>query len=238
MRQGAAVAVCFFAAAFAAGFGVGYGARVWQGRVAESAPILARSADPARSYGYRHRVDHFARLPDGPRVVMLGDSLTANAQWTELLGTAVANRGVPGDTASGVLARLDQSMPGSAATVFLMVGINDLKDTHATPVAVAATIARIVRRLAPRRVYLQSVLYVRIPGVNDEVKRLNALNRAFCETGACTYVELNTVEAPGGVLAPAASLDGLHLNGEGYERWARVIRPLLPVTAAAEAVGR
>ena len=41
-------------------------------------------------------------------IVMLGNSITAGTNWNALLPTFdVANRGVPGDTAEGVLKRLD-----------------------------------------------------------------------------------------------------------------------------------
>lgn len=220
------------------GLAGGYGVRVLQERAALHDLYLGRKADPTTGAGYRHRVSHFALLPAGPRVVMLGDSLTANAQWAELLGRPTANRGVPGDTAGGLLARLDASMPASADTVFVMIGINDLKDRHVPPATVAARTAAVVRRLAPRRVFLQSVLFTSEPALNAQVADLNARNRALCATGACVYVDLNAAEAPDGKLSRGLSRDGLHLGGVGYQRWAAVIRPLLPPPSPAEAAAR
>jgi lysophospholipase L1-like esterase len=59
--------------------------------------------------------------------IMLGDSITQEGNWNELLGgVKVINKGIGGDTSVGVLNRFDRSINESAHTVFVMIGINDL----------------------------------------------------------------------------------------------------------------
>lgn len=167
------------------------------------------------------RVKQFGLFRSDARVAMLGDSITAQGEWSELLGAVVANRGVSGDTARQVLARVG-SVPASARSVFLMVGINDLPAR--TPTAVQAETRRIVEALAPRRVIVQSVLFTADRDLNDQVAELNRLNRAFCGTGACSYLELNDLFSRDGVLREEMTYDGTHLKGRAYSLWARRVR--------------
>jgi len=209
------------------GAAAGYGARVEQERRANAALYRSRLADPGANGPYRHRVSHMAALPDGPTVVMLGDSLTANAEWSELLRPDIANRGISNDTTLGLLKRLDVSTPASTRQVFLMIGINDLALYRNPPETVAANTRRIVERLKGRQVFVQSVLPGRAAGLNRAVATVNRLNKAYCATGACAYVDLTPAVAPTGILDEDMSFDGRHLRGEGYRRWADLIRPMI-----------
>ena len=65
-------------------------------------------------------------------VVFLGDSITEGGAWDELFpGVPVRNRGIGGDTTSGVLDRLDQITRGRPAKVFLKIGTNADRRTDA-----------------------------------------------------------------------------------------------------------
>ena len=55
---------------------------------------------------YKHKKEQFETLANVDRydTVMLGDSITDEAQWDELLNSStIQNRGISGDTTSGVL---------------------------------------------------------------------------------------------------------------------------------------
>ena len=59
---------------------------------------------------YLHKKSQFEMLAqnDKYKIVMLGDSITDEGQWDELLNNSkVQNRGISGDTTDGVLDRLD-----------------------------------------------------------------------------------------------------------------------------------
>ena len=60
-------------------------------------------------------------------VVMAGDSLIAAGRWDEIPpGISVHNRGIGGDTISGLLLRSDAIMAKSPRQIIVMIGINDL----------------------------------------------------------------------------------------------------------------
>lgn len=191
------------------------------------APRLARALIPAtpayERIEYLRRVDQFRALPAAP-VVMVGDSLTGEGEWRELLGPQVANRGIGHDTTTGLLRRLD-TVPASARTVFLMIGVNDLAGE--IPVKTVADNTRRIVGLLPGEVHLQSVLHTDDPDMNRRIDDLNRLNRSFCRAGACIYVDLN---GPLEAVRPSPRIDGLHLRGEAYIRWAAVIAPQLPAS--------
>ena len=60
-------------------------------------------------------------------VMMAGDSLIAAGRWDEIPpGISVHNRGIGGDTISGLLLRSDAIMAKSPRQIIVMIGINDL----------------------------------------------------------------------------------------------------------------
>lgn len=60
-------------------------------------------------------------------VIMLGNSLTAGANWSELLGRSfVVGRGIPGDITAGYLARLNNIIQLKPKLVFILGGLNDI----------------------------------------------------------------------------------------------------------------
>jgi len=62
-----------------------------------------------------------------PEIVMLGDSLTEWGNWHELVPEhRVINRGIAGDTSSGVLDRLQEVIERRPKVVFVMIGTNDI----------------------------------------------------------------------------------------------------------------
>lgn len=186
---------------------------------------------------WQHRVDLFRRLPDPEgEIVFLGDSITDGCEWRELTGLPQAtNRGISGDTAWGVLARIEEVTTGRPAKVFLLIGTNDL--SHGESVAdVHAKIAEIIDAIQEQspqtQVYLQSVLPTY--GRDDENRhneRILALNKQLRDLGShegVTYVDLaSAMRDDQGKLLSALSTDGLHLNGKGYYLWYSVIRNYL-----------
>jgi lysophospholipase L1-like esterase len=74
---------------------------------------------------------------ESARVLMLGDSLTAQGEWNAMLGEPlVANRGIDGDTSAGVLARVGDDADFRGDTVVIWIGTNNvLQGGAAGPVA-------------------------------------------------------------------------------------------------------
>jgi lysophospholipase L1-like esterase len=164
----------------------------------------------------------FPLVPDD--IVFLGDSITEGAPWEELFpDLRVRNRGVGGDTADGVLARLDQVTRAEPAKVFLMIGTNDVfrGDSEAEIVAHIIDILEQLKRDAPdTEVYLESVL-PRAPRYRESLEALNArLAEVALERGAA-WVDLYPVflDPDTGGIREELSNDELHLLGPGYALW-------------------
>jgi lysophospholipase L1-like esterase len=203
----------------------------------KSAPASAQSHSAAevieRPY-WQHRVDLFQRLPNPEgEIVFLGDSITDGCEWRELTGhSRVTNRGISGDTAWGVMARIEEVTAGRPAQIFFLIGTNDL--AHGETVAavhdkIAAVLDTIRQHTPGTEVYLQSVLpvYGRGDG-NEHNERVLSLNDRLADLDArsgVTYVDIATaMRNDEGKLQAQLSADGLHLNGKGYYLWFSVIR--------------
>lgn len=185
------------------------------------------------------RADHLAQLPLPPgAIVLVGDSLTERAEWRELLGRGdVYNRGIGGDTAAGVRARLAPLLKVPPRALILMIGINDLEAGRSTDEVrknVDAIVAEIQRASPTTKIVIASVLPMRDVGrglgvAAEPVAALNRALEAVCAARNVEFLDLRPALTDAqGALAADATLDGVHLNGEGYARWADRLRPLLP----------
>jgi lysophospholipase L1-like esterase len=198
---------------------------------------IAAQRAPSRPSLQMLRSEQFhelARRPVRGEVVMLGDSLTQYGEWSELLGRPVANRGIAGDTVADVRARLSDVVALRPATVFLLVGINDLErgTSPSEVVEQQAMLIRELRRALPSaRLVVQSLLPVRgrSASLAGAIAQTNAsLPRAVQAEGVTWLDVAGKMADASGELADRFSGDGLHLSGAGYGAWADVVRPLLP----------
>ena len=189
-------------------------------------------ADNQSSY-YRARLAFFRQTEGQADVVMLGDSLTEGADWREFFpAVRILNRGIAGDTGAGVLNRLDEVIGRRPKSVFLMIGINDLR--MGVPIsAISANIQSIVGALEERqiRVVLQKTLYATAtyrPQLNSKVDELNNAVSDLCRPPRVLCLNLNQILGEDGALSASFAIDGLHLNAAGYLAWKNEIEPLLP----------
>jgi lysophospholipase L1-like esterase len=169
-------------------------------------------------------------------VILVGDSITEGFDVAKYLpGRRVINRGIgadvignalPADDKRGVLKRLDESFFNLPATdVFLLIGINDLGDSH-TPDQLEAGYREILEKVksgAPRiKVHVQSLFPTRgnfakhNANVNDFNERLQKLAKEF----GYDYIDLHSLMADDkGELKQELTTDGLHINADGYKIW-------------------
>ncbi len=191
---------------------------------------------------YDQRKSLFELLPDTKNeVIFLGNSITDGSEWSELLQNQHAkNRGISGDTSEGVLNRLYQVTKVQPAKVFLLIGINDLAK-NVSPDTVYVNIIKIVsviRTKSPKtKVYVQSIFpvnntfktFANHTSKTPQVKDLNERLKNICPKLGATFVDLFSVlkNPNDDLLNPMYTNDGLHLLGEGYEEWAKAIKPFL-----------
>lgn len=195
-----------------------------------------------RSTYYEQRRTLFKNLPNTKKeIIFLGNSITDGSEWAELFqNNRIKNRGISGDITEGVLFRLEEVTESKPAKVFLLIGINDLardipKET------VFENISRIVTNInqqSPKtEVFVQSILPVnpafgKFEGhcsKTEEVKWINAKLETFCARSKTRYVYLfsSFKNENDDFMNPLFTNDGLHLTGEGYMKWAEIIKPLL-----------
>ena len=184
------------------------------------------------------KVAQFRSYPNSPKdVIFVGNSITEYTQWSELLGrNDVRNRGISSDISFGVLERLDEITEGKPAKVFILIGINDVSRNVPDSFILrnyALIIQRIKKESPSTKIYFHTLLPVNneftqhkrhynrdehILYVNEELKKLAAKENI-------TLIDLHPHFLDGNKkLDKKYTADGLHLNAEGYQLWANILK--------------
>ena len=175
-------------------------------------------------------------------IVMLGNSLTEGGRdWAEKLGKPnVRNRGISGDVAMGIDARLFQITPHQPAKIFLLVGVNDV--SHDLTVDSIVTNIRLlvdhIHAQSPKtKLVLQSLLPIRestgrwkrLQGKTDMIPQINVRLEALAREKGLTFINLfpHFTEPGTNVLRSELTYDGLHLSKAGYDVWVKLLNPHL-----------
>jgi lysophospholipase L1-like esterase len=170
---------------------------------------------------------------DGPAdVVLAGDSLIAMGRWDEMLpGVSVNNRGIGGDTVSGLLLRSDAIVAKSPRQIVVMIGINDLMAGSRISDIARQYDALVVRLAKDHRVTLLGVLYCGRPRCNRTMnERVKALNIAIADVAKrrqVQFIDFNPRFVSEGKLRSDLTYDGVHLNGDGYRLMRDLLAPYL-----------
>lgn len=169
-------------------------------------------------------------------IAFVGDSITQDYNVYEYFSEYhVYNRGIGGDTTVGLKTRLDVSVFDlKPKTVILMIGTNDLALLKTTPETVAQNIKEIIeiikKELPSTKIILQSIYPVNEsmspmtvqPRKNADIIKINQI---LAQLQQVIYVDVFSHLEKDGVLNPEYSVEGLHINEQGYE----VITNLLKV---------
>jgi len=176
-------------------------------------------------------------------IVMLGNSLTAGAIWSELLGRSnVVGRGIPGDILQGYNERLNEILKLKPKIVFILGGLNDIYGW--IPVEkIFSDYILIIQKLQSNGIIpvIQSTIYAGRDwakdwggtpevnaGRNKEVEKLNKLLSEYAAKNRIDFIDLNSKMATkDNFLRPELTWDGVHLNAEGYKIWAREVERVL-----------
>ncbi|MEM8605057.1 MAG: GDSL-type esterase/lipase family protein [Cyanobacteria bacterium P01_H01_bin.121] len=183
----------------------------WQQLLAAEATAVARGQGQARLS---------IVLGDSLSLWLPPDQLTDDQLWL--------NQGISGDTTAGVLRRLAAFRQTRPETIYLMVGVNDLR-RGASDAEILQNIRQIVRTLRQQHptatVMVQSILptattipVVRIQRLNQQIEEITA------QEGS-TYLELYGQFADRqGRLRAELTTDGLHLSARGYHTWQALLK--------------
>ncbi len=184
---------------------------------------------------YQLKTNLFDKLPKSAyEIIFLGDSLTEQGEWVELLGNPhLKNRGISGDTTKGILMRLDKIVESHPLQIFLMIGINDLLNDEKNANEIASNYQIILEKITfitPKtQVFVQSLLPInnenfKVKVDNDNIIELNGKIKELSKLFSCQYVDLYKEFVNGHKqLDSQYTLDGVHLSGQGYLLWKKVI---------------
>ena len=185
-----------------------------------------------RAY-YYHKKGLFEALPDTDNeIIMVGNSITDQGLWTELFNDLrVKNRGIGGDDTEGILERLDEITASQPDKIFIMIGTNDLaklKTVNEILNNYRTILDRIAADSPDTKVHIQSVLptedAVHTTRKNTDIMAINKELEKIADQRGLVYIDLFTPFATEeNKLNKEYSIDGLHLNGEGYLLWKELI---------------
>lgn len=183
---------------------------------------------------YQDKTSHFQTLPKSEaEIIFLGDSLTDLCEWAEFLeNSLVKNRGICGDTTDGILNRIENIIQSQPQKIFLLIGINDLNQGRQVT-DIAKNYSLILREfndaLPHTKLFVQSVLPVNYQkfqktGVNEKIIALNTQLQELAKEFSCHYIDLfSAFLDKNNELDSQYTTDGVHLNGQGYLVWKRII---------------
>ncbi|MBB1462581.1 lysophospholipase [Vibrio sp. SG41-7] len=171
---------------------------------------------------------HFSPNAD---LVMFGDSITEWAPWADIFrDVSMVNRGLAGDTTTGMLHRIDTTLNVKPKLVCFMAGINDLAQGYDVEHIYQNYIDMLkVWQENDIRILVQSTLYVgsKLQGLNSSVELLNSKISEYCSQQGIAFLDVNSVLSPNKLLSNEYSCDDLHLNAKAYQAWAEVLQPTI-----------
>ncbi len=189
---------------------------------------------------YWHKKSQFERLPKSESdIIMLGDSITDEGEWTELLGFNVKNRGISGDTTERILHRLDTILESKPKQIFLMIGINDLindgKSISETLEGYKKILCEFQEKTPNTEIFVQSVLPVNNKYLywqdNKNLLKLNFGLKELAKEFNYQYIDVfSHLSDSENQLDAQYTVDGLHLNGEAYLVWKVVLEKYMVAT--------
>lgn len=167
-------------------------------------------------------------------IVFFGDSITAMYQLEDYYGDLpVVNSGVTGNTTEDLLKDMEERVYVYNPTkVFLLIGTNDISSTDLTNSEIVSNIKEIVNRIHHNRknatVYVESILPIRNTvntptdilhkRENSRIISLNRMIQEMCQKEEIEYIDLyKSLLAEDGELNMKYSMEGVHMNQEGYK---------------------
>ncbi|GLR73887.1 SGNH/GDSL hydrolase family protein [Aliivibrio sifiae] len=178
---------------------------------------------------YIHLVDSHQTFVPEVDVVLFGDSITEWGPWQDVFTDILhVNRGIAGDTTFGMLRRIDTTMAVKPKLISIMAGVNDLAQGFSVD-SVFENYTKMLSYWQESRCFIlvQSTLYCgnKLVHLNPKVTELNQRLEVYCQQHQLTYLDVNAILSPNGVLSNQYTCDDLHLNALAYSKWIIVLKP-------------
>jgi lysophospholipase L1-like esterase len=170
-----------------------------------------------------------------PYLIMFGDSHTANATWTRLLSSnGVVSFGYNGFNSeqlkSILMARV---LPLKPRFCFIQGGGNDIRSHCYDKNELIMNIKEMIDSLQINNVHpvLQSLFHrYNVQDYNTQVDSINLLLMQLSKEEKIVFLDVNKYLINERGLRSEYTIEGIHLNAEGYKVWAKVINDYLATT--------
>ncbi len=182
-------------------------------------------------------------------VVMLGDSRTDGAEWSDLLGlNTVVKRSIPGDVLDGFLNRMKYVYNLHPKVCFVQGGVNDIFN-WVPEEEIFRKYVKVIEGLKAHGIIpvIQSTVCVspiwgkewlkqhrpdlKPRDVNKErniaIKRLNKMLKKYAKEHNIIYIDLTKKFCRNGFLMSSLTWDGAHYKSKGYKLWAEEVMKVL-----------
>ena len=194
--------------------------------------IITPSETNTMQIGETEVVDEKGRVLETVNVVMLGNSITYQGDWQQVLGRDdVFNGGKPGWTTQQLSWVIkDFIIPNRPKICFFKGGINDYT-LGITTERISENMKMVldsIHDVGTRPVYTTTLYQRGATERNRKIDSLNAKMLEFCAMKDYDFVDLRPFLCENGdILEKYVQPDNTHLKPEAYPQWAKAIRPVL-----------
>ena len=184
------------------------------------------------TYTYRDKIyQAFVTSKGDPKIVMFGNSITAQGKWVELLGrTDVMTRALPGQCTYHFLNAIKPMVIDLHPEIcFVMGGINDIT-VGVSQEKIQEHYKSIIENLVQNKIIpvVTLTLYEQNDPVSKaEVEQLNDFLIGYCKANKIDYLDINPLIADSTGLKAEYAVDKTHLNEKAYKVWAEEVSRVL-----------
>lgn len=165
-------------------------------------------------------------------VVFYGNSITKGGNFQDFFpNVKICNLGYPGDNLDGLALRVNQIKYLYPEKVFVMGGINGLKNmTDENFESKYQCMVDSIKHAVPKsEVFLQSILPINHNMTKDyasseKIIKSNEIIKSIALRTGCTYIDLYSLYEEEGEMPMELTKDGVHLHKQAYEKWIEEIR--------------
>lgn len=170
---------------------------------------------------------HSLNKEDRQKIVLLGDSITQYNDWSEILNNNnIINRGIEGNKTSDVINRLNDITSIKPNKIFIMMGINDLLNNISQSTIInnyQNVISNIKLDSPDTLIYVESVLPIntsikKTTLTQNSIDKFNSELRKLATKENVKFINVYPLFNIDGNLPKNMTVDGLHLNGNGYQK--------------------
>ena len=156
---------------------------------------------------------------------MVGDSRIAQENWSDLLGrNDVKNEAFGGAITQQILWNIERGQLSSAPKIVILEGgINDIL-SGIPPQRVYENYVKMIKILRAKKIkiIINSTIYTTDKqDINSNIFILNSILKDYCTIHKITWLDMNEWLSMNEKLLKKYSLDGIHLNKEAYQIWAK-----------------